>query len=117
MAAFYEKGKYRIRIANQAFGANPKGNPQIQLIFDVIGIYEGGEVSKFEGPYQRKIFLTPTQATLGAPDDPGWVLKTLQYLGFNGASFAPLDPEHKEHISFVGLEIDARCDVEDYEGK
>lgn len=117
MAAFYEPGKYRVRVTKQQFGENKNSNPELQLAIKPIGIYEGEEPSDMEGLYDRTIFLTLTEGTLGTAEKPGWVMTTLLFLGFNGTSFAQLDPEHTKAISFVGKEFDARCDVEEYQGK
>lgn len=122
MAAFYESGKYRVKIAKQAFGKNKKDNFELQLTIKPIGVYSkpnspDEQLSEFDAPYERTIFLTLTEGTLGTTEKPGWVMQNLTYLGFNGDSFAQLDPNDKDAISFVGLELDARCDHEDYEGK
>ena len=118
MAAFYENGKYQALIVGQSLGENTMGNPEVQLRIKPIGIYDRtGEVSNFDGPYERTIYLVLTDATLGTPDKPGWVMQLLQFLGFNGTSFSQLDPAHPQAIDFTNKEVDAVCQVETYEGK
>jgi hypothetical protein len=117
MAAYFDKGKYRIRITDQSLGENRNGNPELQLRFDVIGIHTKAGVEEMNGEYPRTIYLVMTDGTIGTADKPGWVLEVLRSLNFNGQSFAQLDPSHEKAVSFVGLEIDARCDHEEYDGR
>jgi hypothetical protein len=44
------------------------------------------------------------------------VLQTLRYLGWSGESFADFEDLDAGH-SFVGLELDVRCDHDEYQGK
>lgn len=119
----YDEGKYRIRIVSQtlAEGGQKKdgGDKAPSLVFGImpIGWYEKGELQDLDDDFERTIFLPITEATLGTTDKPGWVLQTLQWLGFTGASFALLDPASDDHQSFVGKEMDALCKHESYQGK
>lgn len=114
MPAYYDRGKYRVKVVDQKLGENSKGNPEIQLVVQPLGIYAAdGQVSTMHFPYTRTIFLVLTEGTIGTADQPGWVLLTLQYMGFNGKSFGDLDGSWK----CVGNEYDAICAHEEYEGK
>jgi hypothetical protein len=117
MAAYFEQGKYKVRIEAQSLGENSKGNPELQLRLKILGYYEKNEFCEIDAEYPRTVYLVLTDATIGTSDKPGWVLQVLRALNFNGTSFAQLDPEHKDAVSFVGLEVDARCDHETWQGK
>jgi hypothetical protein len=118
MAAFYDQGNYAVRIVGQSLTENKKGNPELQLTIKIVGQYAAdGELHPIDSEFNRTIFLTLTDGTIGTADRPGWVLEVLQYLGFTGASLAALDPDDKHHVSFVGRECNAYCKVETYEGK
>jgi hypothetical protein len=118
MAAYYEPARYRARITRQSLGENKKGNPELQIHFKPYGIYgPDGQLQPFDFPYERTVYLVFTDATLGTPDQPGWVIATLAHLGFTGDSFALLDPGEPNHVSFVNQEVDVFCEVETYEGK
>lgn len=117
MSVYYEAGKYRAKIVEQRFGENNKNNPEVQLEIQLLGFYVDGEPQAISSEWNRTIFLTLTQATIGSEGKPGWVLETLRYLGFNGASFSQLDPSQEDHHSFVDLEIDALCQHTEYQGK
>jgi hypothetical protein len=119
MAAFFDAGKYRILTTRQALVENKKGNPEFQLSFKPIEYHPTkGEPDEINVGYERTQFMTMTDATMGTPEKPGWVLQTLTALGFNGSSFGQLDPEHKNHISFVDRDdLFAICTHEDYDGK
>lgn len=77
MAAYYESGKYKARVTNQALVTNNKGNPEFKLVIKPIAFVIEGQENPFEGDYNRTIYLTLTDATLGTPTKPGWVMQTL----------------------------------------
>lgn len=116
MAAFYEANRYKVKITNQVLTENKKGNPELQLTVQPIAVYERGEFSEFAGPYERTVYITLTDGTIGTPDSPGWALQLLEFLGFNGQSFAQLDPADDNAISFIDTVVDARCVIDTYNG-
>jgi hypothetical protein len=113
----YEEGKYKARITGQTIGENKKGNPEIQLYIQPIGYYtpQGLEAGSYQ--WERTVFLTLTDKTIGTEKDPGWIMKLLWFLGFEGKSFAQLDQDHEQPHSFVGQEVDALCQHDNYQGK
>lgn len=115
----YDEGRFRVRIVDQQFGENKKGNPELQLIAQPIGYYNQGDEEFTPAYFQwpRTIFLTLTEGTLGTPDNPGWVMQTLKFLGFSGTSFSALDPNADNAHKFAGLEVDALCKHDEYDGK
>jgi hypothetical protein len=118
MAAFYDRGRYQGKIVNQILGENSKGNPELQLVVQPTAMYdEKGEPCKLSFPYSRTIYLVLTEATIGTPETPGWVVQTLNALGFNGKSFGELEPGQPDSWSCIGQAVDLRCDHDEYEGK
>jgi hypothetical protein len=125
MAAHYEEGRYRVRVAGQALdaGGKPKEGggataPSVLLIVRPVGFYDAeGDLISEDFQYDRTIYMQLTDSTIGTADKAGWVLQTLQYLGFDRDSFGALDPDVEGHFSFVGLECDAICKHDTYGGK
>lgn len=115
----YNEGRYRVKITGQALTENKKGNPEVQLTILPVGWYEpqSDKPEPYAFQFPRTIFLTLTDATIGDEKAPGWVLHTLHYLGFRGTSFAALDPNVDGAFVFVGMELDATCRHDTYEGK
>ncbi len=120
MATYYDEGRYLARITNQTFGENKNGNPEVQLTIKPVGQYAEQDKKVYEisdgTARERTIYLTLTEATIGSLDKPGWVLQTLNFLGFRGESFRELDPAEEGHHSFVGLEVDALCQHKEWNG-
>lgn len=115
---YYTAGKYTGRIVNQVLTENRAGNPELQLVFlPTASIDAHGQADSITTDFPRTIYLTLTERTIGTPEKPGWVLLTLQFLGFNGTSFSQLDPDSDNPCSFIGMEVELRCNIETYEGK
>lgn len=118
MSAFYDAGRYRGKIFKTEIGQNKNGNTQVVVTFKLTGIYTpAGELAKMDFPYNRAVYLVLTDATVGTPDKPGWVMQSLRHLGFNGTSFAQLDPESPQYWNPVDNESDLICKHDEYEGK
>jgi hypothetical protein len=123
MSVYFDEGKYRVRIENQAISEGKKredgteSNPSIELQIMPIGKYEQNELESVYAQYGRTIFLPLSEGTIGTAENPGWVLLTLRYLGWKGESFAELDPSNSPCHSFVGVECDAICQHDEYQGK
>lgn len=105
------EGKYRIRLKEHVMSESKNGNPQIAIQFDVIGVYgPNGEYSQ-HAPFERTMFLTITDKTVD------WIMETLRAIGFMGKSFTELDTQQPNHHSFAGVEVDAWCKHDEYDGK
>ena len=108
----YDRGLYRVRIDNQQLGESQNGNPQIVLTFTPLGQYDMKDNSLFTCPSEaRSAFMTITDNTID------FILETLRHLGFQGNSFAQLDPDTTGFHDFRGVECDAYCKHDEYEGK
>ena len=76
MAAYFEQGKYRIRITAQAITENKNGNPEVQLTFDIIGQYRDNKpvMISAEYPRNRSYLVLPNKADGSRrTNEPGWV--------------------------------------------
>lgn len=123
MAVYFGEGRYRVRIESQAIAEGKKredgteGNPSLQIGIMPIGQYVDNEIEEVHSLYGRTVYLPLTDGTIGTLDNPGWVLMTLRFLGWQGTSFSELDPNEQPCHSFVGLECDAICQHDEYQGK
>ena len=112
----YAPGYYKVRITRWSLGKAGTGTPQFALSFNIIGMVnqedpEGELVSVYHE--ERTIFRAITDKTVD------FVTEDLRHLGFEGTSFAQLDPTSSEAgaTDFRGLEIMVRCDHETYQGQ
>lgn len=109
--AVYEQGSYRCVVAEQGFSeSKEKKTPCFFLrVQPFAHCGHGGET---EVPQQdRTINLYLTDGTID------FVIEDLRALGWNGTSFDELDPESSNCHSFVGNEVPAFCEHEQYNGK
>jgi len=114
MPAYYDEGRYQVKITAQAFGKSPeKHTPFFGLEFFVCGQYDPvtGELTGVGQRYVRETKLWITDGTFER------TLQKLRSLGFEGSSFKELNPESSNHHSFVDVEVDMVCQHEDYNGK
>jgi len=105
---FFDEGRYRGRVASQALGESSKGNPQFVLSFDLLGRYDTAAAEGLAEceAYERTMWLTITDKTVE------FIADDLSALGFTGGSFGRLDPNHTNHQSFVGQEVDVFCEYD-----
>jgi hypothetical protein len=112
MTTLYDPGLYRVRIENQQLGETTNGNPQFVLTFTPLGEHDLKDNTLLACPsLPRSAFMTITDNTVD------FVLETLRHLGFQGTSFAQLDPSTEAFHDFKGIECDAYCKHEEYDGK
>lgn len=100
MAPFYEPGKYRVLVLEQAWDKAQSGADQLVLKFRVNAkIEDDGSGETYEAVlshnYERRIFLTFTENSID------YIVKKLRYAGFTGSSF--------EELSLAGAELVAEC--------
>jgi hypothetical protein len=125
MAVHFDEGLYKCRITQQALVDGEKKSdgketaPSVQITVLPIGFYDSqGNYQEHDFGWERTIYLYLTPETVGTdPAKPGWVLETLRYLGFNGASFALLDPTTEAGCDFRDKEVDCLCRHDEYQGK
>jgi len=115
-AAYYsDGGRYKCTVNGQAMSeSSEKGTPCFVLSF-VVNTYidANGNEEDLDSVEQkeRSIYLYITDKTID------FLLDDLEHLGFTGRSFSQLDPEKKDHQSFIGDVIQCRCKHEEYEGE
>jgi len=105
MAVYHEKGKYRAEIEHVEPVQSKNNFPQFRFDLQLDGMYENnGELAMDydRGRFPPSIYLTFSQATLGTPEEPGWVAGVLSQLGFNG--------DFTDSEQFLGMMVDVYCD-------
>lgn len=111
---YYSKGEYWARIKSQAMGETKNENPQLILGIEIMGQIDpkdrNGELISCEC-LDRTMYLVITENTVD------FVTDNLRALGFEGNSFALLDPSTEGYHDFVGTEFAAFCQHSTYEGK
>lgn len=107
----YSEGKYIFRVTAQGFDkSKDKGTPFFFLTGEPIARQDGEYLDPVT-PQTRTISLYLTEKS--AEQSAG----KLEAIGWTGGSWTNLDPAKPGHQTFVGLEIEALCKLEDYKGK
>jgi hypothetical protein len=112
MSTHYLPGRYRVRITTACLGESSKGTPQLEIGIEILGYHDPAEGTYHEsanGP-ERMVYIALTEGTLGTPQSPGWAYQQLLDLGWQGQSFAALEP-------LVGQVRDAECKHEAWDDK
>lgn len=104
---FYQEGKYRCRIDEQALGVASTGNPQVIIRFTVLAVYSGGNLNDLSQQYQRTYFGTITDNTIE------YIKADLDALGLFVTSFGQIDQNRKGFVDVRGTEVDMICAHED----
>lgn len=101
---FYDIGLHVGQVTSQALTKASTGTPQFVLRVKVMG-FPDGEVSyaPHKQQYERSIYMAITEGTAG------FVIDTLECMGYNEGTFGPLDPASSAHHSFVGQQINLWC--------
>ena len=111
-------GKYHAKCLYHSFTVNSAGNPEIRLTVLPCQTPPGEPpLPTAYTPAPIITFMTITPATIGTADDPGWVLLTLQHLGFTSADLTLLDPDHEMAHSFTGIDVLILGTEDEYKGK
>lgn len=102
MSIFYAKGRYLVRITDQALGKASTGTPQFALRFLVLGRIVGEEVEEVT-EYERTAYFYITDKTAER------FTQDLETLGFAGQSFRQLDLSDGNCHDFRGQEAHMWC--------
>lgn len=101
----YEKGTYRGVVTAQRFGETPTGSPYFAIEFEP---KEATGANDFPDiVFKREVTLYMTEKA--AP----YSIANLRRIGWEGSSFAALDPTREDFDSLAGTEIDVVCDYND----
>lgn len=101
MGVYNPAGAYRgkIGMAVLSEAANERKTPQFELHLELEAVYDQDKRTWYEHGQPRfapVVYLSLTEATMGTPDNPGWVANVLSYLNFNGDFDAIAQLEGKE---------------------
>lgn len=105
MAVFYEQGRYRCQITDQAIGEANTGTPQIAIKFRVLETEIGEPVDQ---QYERTAYLFITENAAAR------TIEVLKELGFSKGSFKFVDKSVEGYHDFTGQEITAFCTHDTY---
>lgn len=103
---FYTPGSYIAEAVSQGFSKSRKGNQQFVLRFKVLGTPDGDSIMPVAQEYERTCWMPITEKTAERVAD------ALRQIGYTGKSFGPLDPNHPQHFSFTGNQIEVYCQHE-----
>jgi hypothetical protein len=104
MATYKDQHNYICEIVNQGFVESKKGTPGFALVVIPRAEICPNTNQQIECPqYERQLTLWITDKTAER------VSAHLRSLGFEGGSFAQLDPDRSGHHSFIGQEVVLNC--------
>ena len=108
MSIFYQPGRYRCEVTQQAIVKATTGTPMFVLKVTVLERYVApDEVEPCVQQYERTIRRAINENTMR------YLQKDLDVLGFTGSSLRELDPRNQGgHQSFVGVLLDCACAAE-----
>jgi hypothetical protein len=104
MSTQFDPGRYRIRILDQCFVESRQSTPGLSLTFKVIQNLDNLEAPV--KPYKRSLTLWVSEKTRSR------VMHQLHQLGYEGDTFAGVDPDTKGFHNFADTEADAICSHE-----
>jgi hypothetical protein len=108
-AAFYEVGRYLVRLGKHDVIEKPKG-PQLTIRFTVLGKYDNmGEVDASVQSYERTYYRVLNEKTAE------YAIEDLKNLGYDLPTFTGLDPSDPDGFVFDGREADMWCGHENTE--
>ena len=94
MATYHEAGFYRAEIISSVIeeSRGEKKTPQFEFQLKILEEKSKyGEWSSYmvEDRYPPVIYMSITDGTMGDKDSPGWVTRTLKFMGFDFKTFDP----------------------------
>lgn len=104
MSTFYQPGRYRCEVTQQAMMKASTGTAQFVLKVMVLDQYVGpDQLEPCRQQYERTIFRAITDKTMD------FFQKELDVLGFTGGSLRQLDPNYDGFTDFKGVCVDCLC--------
>ena len=103
---FYDQGIHVGEVLQQGLTKASTGTFQFVLTIKVLGVADPRDTTSYtphRNQFQRSIYMAITEKTIE------FVVPSLEVLGYEGTSFAALDPSHPDHQSFVGKTFDFLC--------
>src|ERR1017187_4588570 len=99
---FYEVGRYACKVVDQGLGKTGTGKPQFALRFQVLGLVDSTDPSKYipaTAQYERTFYRVITEKTMP------YFVEDLKALGFHGSSFRELDKQAPGFHDFHGQDV------------
>lgn len=113
------EGLYRVRAVSQGFQTNDKGNHLFALLVEVFAmVHPDGDVSI--SPPKRRTMRYYLSKDNGAVKNEKSILKLISDVAAIGkpvTSFQHLDPRAQQHVDLTGVEFEAECTHDDYQGR
>lgn len=104
MSTYYDAGRYRCEVTQQAMTKARTGTPQFVVKVEPVFRYEGPtDMERIEKGFERTIFLAITEKSMP------YLAKKLAALGFSGGSLRKLDPSTEGFEDFRGTAVDCIC--------
>lgn len=104
MSTFYEEGRYRCEVTQQAMSKASTGTPQFVLKVRLLEMYVSpSETESLRQQYERSIYRAITENTVK------YLKKDLEVLKFTGGSLKLIDPTTPGYQSFTGTVVDCLC--------
>lgn len=104
MSTFYNEGRYRCEVTQQAMSKASTGTPQFVLKVRVLEMYASpSDTESLRQQYERSIYRAITEKTVT------YLKKDLDVLGFSGGSLKQIDPTTPGYQRFVGTLVDCLC--------
>ena len=110
----FDKGMYRVKVTRWGLTKARTGNTQFVISFKPIGFIDPSYPQGEYGPcsdHERSIFCVITDKTIDR------VVSDLRHLGYEQDNFDGLNPLDPAAHNFEGLEFDAECFFENYQGQ
>lgn len=112
MSEQFGKGRYLVKAIGQGFGASKnKGTPEFTLRVVVLAqVFDNGEMENVNQA-ERTIYSYITEKTAER------LCEDLQRIGYDKDSFKYLNPANENFHDFNGVEFEAYCNIEQYNGQ
>lgn len=104
MSTYYDAGRYRCEVTQQAMTKASTGTPQFVVKVQPVGRYiSPQDMENIPNGFERMIFMALTEKSMP------YVAKKLSALGFSGGSLRKLDPANDGFENFRGVAVDCIC--------
>jgi hypothetical protein len=104
MSTYYEVGRYRCEVKQQAMCKAGTGTPQFVVKIQPAAIYtDATNMSEINNGFERSIFMSITEKRMP------YFAKELNALGFEGEDLRQLDPASPNFQDLRGFVLDCMC--------
>lgn len=104
MSTYYDAGRYRCEVTQQAMTKARTGTPQFVVKIQPVGLYTGPQdMAAIDNGFERTVYMAITEKSMP------YVAKKLAALGFSGGSLRKLDPATEGFEDLRGTPVDCIC--------